>query len=94
MRRRVSAGFRIFLRGVFCRDGRGRYEEERMNMKKFGVDPKRLLGRIVYLVRWMVCAVAVGAVIGVIITGFYYALRVATSVRTAHPQIIWLLPAG
>lgn len=65
-----------------------------MNMKKFGVDPKRLLGRIVYLVRWMVCAVAVGAVIGVIITGFYYALRVATSVRTAHPQIIWLLPAA
>ncbi len=65
-----------------------------MNWKKFGIDPRRHYLRVTYLVKWMICAIAVGAVIGVIITGFYYALHFATSARTAHPRIIWLLPAA
>jgi H+/Cl- antiporter ClcA len=65
-----------------------------MDMKKFGVDPKRHFLKLKYLIIWMICAVGVGAVIGVIITGFYYALHFATDVRMTHPRIIWLLPAA
>lgn len=65
-----------------------------MNLRKFGVNPKRELAQFVYLCKWIACSVAVGAVIALVITGFYYALRFATSTRMAHPKIIWLLPAA
>jgi H+/Cl- antiporter ClcA len=65
-----------------------------VNWKLYGVDPKKRLDQFVYLIKWVICACAVGLVVGLIITGFYYALHFATSFRMEHPRIIWLLPAA
>lgn len=65
-----------------------------MDTLKNVVKPKKLLQRLIYLLKWIVCAVAVGLFVGLIITGFYYALNFATTYRTEHPIIIWLLPAA
>ncbi|MBQ8063812.1 MAG: chloride channel protein [Clostridia bacterium] len=47
----------------------------------------------VYL-KWLALALVVGAVLGAVGAGFYYALFYAGVYREAHPWFIWLLPVA
>ena len=44
--------------------------------------------------KWAVVAAACGAVCGAVGAAFYHAVALATSLRTAHPWLLFLLPAA
>ena len=43
---------------------------------------------------WIILGALVGLVAGLVSTAFYYTFRWAVTTRTAHPWLIWLLPAA
>jgi H+/Cl- antiporter ClcA len=45
-------------------------------------------------VKWVIFAVLVGSVVGLCGTAFYYGMSFVTGLRSAHPWLIFLLPAG
>lgn len=47
-----------------------------------------------FFLRGVALAVLVGLVCGGVGTAFYYAFHYATSLRTTHPWLLWLLPAA
>ena len=44
--------------------------------------------------RWILFAVLSGIIIGFVGTAFYYGMQAVTDIRTAHPWLIFFLPAG
>src|SRR5699024_6175115 len=44
--------------------------------------------------KWAVVAAACGAVCGAVGAAFYHAVALATTLRTAHPWLLFLLPAA
>ena len=48
----------------------------------------------VVFLRWLIFAAIIGLVAGIVSTAFYYAFHWAAITRTAHPWLLWLLPAG
>lgn len=48
----------------------------------------------VHFAAWLCAGLSIGCVVGLVGIAFHYALDEATRFRTAHPQIIWLLPFG
>ena len=44
--------------------------------------------------RWLLFSAIIGVIAGGVSTAFYYAFMWATDLRTAHPWLLWLLPAG
>ncbi len=67
-----------------------RNEETRKNDSRDAGLPAQFLTQL----RWIVLGVLTGAVTGLIGTGFYYAVRFATSFRMDHSWTIFLLPLG
>lgn len=55
---------------------------------------RRLAERSLFFVRGLLIAILVGLVAGVVSSAFYHAFSWATGLRTAHPWLLWLLPAG
>jgi len=55
---------------------------------------RRSLEDPVVFLRWLLFAAIIGLAAGVVSTAFYYAFHWATLTRTAHPWLLWLLPAG
>lgn len=55
---------------------------------------RRLIDPLLIFVRWLVFAAVIGLVAGGVSTAFYHAFAWATGLRTAHPGLLWLLPAG
>ena len=61
---------------------------------EFGQRLRRLTDHPLTFVRWLLFAALIGLVAGGVSTAFYYAFSWATGLRTAHPALLWLLPAG
>lgn len=55
---------------------------------------KEFFGHFRVYLKWLALALGIGAVMGVVGAGFYYALFYAGEVRQAHPWLIWLLPVA
>lgn len=53
---------------------------------------QRLRLAILTLIKWMLCSIASGIVIGLIGSFFHSLLDLAAEIRTAHPWILFLLP--
>lgn len=53
---------------------------------------QRLCLAILTLIKWMLCSIASGIVIGLIGAFFHSLLDLAAEIRTAHPWILFLLP--
>ena len=53
-----------------------------------------LKGRLRILVRWIALGCLTGLIVGGAGCALYYGVRLATQLRTAHPWILFLLPAG
>ena len=53
---------------------------------------QRLRLAILTLIKWMLCSIASGIVIGLIGAFFHSLLDLAAEIRTAHPWILFLLP--
>ena len=53
---------------------------------------QRLRLAILTLLKWMLCSIASGIVIGLIGAFFHSLLDLAAEIRTAHPWILFLLP--
>ncbi|MDB5332663.1 MAG: Cl-channel voltage-gated family protein [Phycisphaerales bacterium] len=60
----------------------------------FRWDPREHLALGKYVVKWLLIAGPVGAVIGAAVALFLWALELATHARWDHPWLLWLLPAG
>ena len=57
-------------------------------------DIKNFFGHFRVYLKWLVLALLLGVVLGLVGTGFYYTLFYAGELREQHPWLIWLLPVA
>lgn len=50
------------------------------------------LNNVVLLLRWLITAACVGAIVGAVGTFFYHSMALVTGIRMNHPGLIYLLP--
>lgn len=55
---------------------------------------KSFFGHFRVYLKWLVLALVLGALMGLVGTGFYYSLFYATALRGEYPWLIWLLPVA
>ncbi len=55
---------------------------------------RRPAGQLFTFLRWLLFAAVIGLAAGGVSAAFYHAFAWATGLRTAHPWLLWLLPAG
>ncbi len=62
-------------------------------MKRFYIQQvKPVLQNCLITLKWVVFALLTGTIVGLVSSAFYFVLGWANETRTAHPQIIYLLP--
>ena len=54
----------------------------------------RIISHLRLLLRWMIRAVCMGVIVGIIGVGFVYAIQFVTAIRLAHPWVLLSLPLG
>lgn len=57
-------------------------------------DIQHFFGHFRVYVKWLVLALVLGSALGLVGTGFYYALSFATGLRETYHWLIWLLPVA
>lgn len=63
-------------------------------LKTAGKEGKKIWEHFLVFLKWVGLALLLGAALGLVATGFYYALDYVTGVRAEHSSIIWFLPLG
>ena len=62
--------------------------------KTAGREGRKIGEHFLVFLRWLGLSLFLGAVMGLVATGFYYVLDYVTGVRVEHSSIIWFLPLG